>query len=53
MHKRVAHDVYILKTEGGTILETPYNTLLLKKYYDRHSWQPEIIITQQNDENII
>jgi len=47
IHNRVAPDVYQLRTLEGNILETPINTLLLKRYYDRSSWNPLVII---NDE---
>ena len=44
IHHRVAPDVYQLRTLEGNILETPINTLLLKRYYDRSSWNPLVII---------
>jgi hypothetical protein len=44
IHDIVNPSVYKLRTLNGQVLRTPFNGSLLKKYYDKATWKPQIII---------
>ena len=45
IHLVQPHGSYKLRTLEGQVLKTPFNGRLLKHYYDRQQWIPQIVLT--------
>ena len=45
IHLVQPHGIYKLRTLEGQVLKTPFNGKLLKHYYDKEQWTPQIVIT--------
>ena len=44
IHNVLKNGAYKLRTMDGKVLVVPINTQLLKKYYDREAWEPQILL---------